>query len=294
MKLAVFTKNFSNPAYAAARLGAERAAALWGAEITHHVPRTPDDPEEQSTLIERALATRPDAFVLTPVHPTRVNAAIARIHEAGIPIFGFVNRLPLGRTVSYVGSADGALAADIARHLFDHLKGHGRIAIVEGPPDSPTSRERVEAFDAVAAKHPGVRIVARCCGRYQREPARAAIAPILAAEPVLDGVLCANDIMAIGVLDALQAAGRRTAVVGVNAIPQAVEAIARGDMLATADFNAMHMCYLATECAIRHLRGEAVPADIELPVAIVDRHNHHRWALPYEQRALPPLKELVR
>lgn len=294
MKLAVFTKNFSNPAYAAARLGAERAAALWGAEITHHVPQTPDDPEEQSALIERALATCPDAFVLTPVHPTRVNAAIARIHETGTPIFGFVNRLPLGRTVSYVGSADGALAADIARHLFAHLKGHGRIAIVEGPADSPTSRERVEAFDAVIAAHPAIRVVARCCGRYQREPARAAFAPILAAEPVLDGVLCANDIMAIGVLDALQAAGRRAAVVGVNAIPQAVEAIARGDMLATADFNAMHMCFLATECAIRHLRGEAVPAEIELPVSIVDRHNHHRWALPYEQRALPPLKELVR
>jgi ribose transport system substrate-binding protein len=65
-------------------------------------------------------------------------------------------------------------------------------------------------------------------------------------------------------------------VVGVNAIPQAIDAIREGRMLATADFNAMQMCALATECAIRHLRGEAVPAEIELPVAIVERRNVER------------------
>jgi ribose transport system substrate-binding protein len=64
-------------------------------------------------------------------------------------------------------------------------------------------------------------------------------------------------------------------------------------MLATADFNAMQMAALATECAIRHLRGERVPADIELPVAIVDRHNAEAWDRPYEQRPLATLDEVV-
>jgi len=63
-------------------------------------------------------------------------------------------------------------------------------------------------------------------------------------------------------------------------------------MLASADFNAMLMCSLATECAVRHARGEAVPREIELPVAIVDRSNCERWDLPYEQRPLPTLSEL--
>ena len=110
MKLAVFTKNFSNPAYAAARLGAERAAARLGATVTHHVPSTPDNADQQSALIHQALAQppelRPDAFVLTPVHPTRVNAALAAITAARIPIFGFVNRLQPGVAVSYVGASD--------------------------------------------------------------------------------------------------------------------------------------------------------------------------------------------
>lgn len=82
MRLAVFTKNLTNPAYGAARLGAERAAASYGAEVLHFVPKKGDDPEEQSALIERALALqpRPDAFVLSPVHASKVNPALSLIH----------------------------------------------------------------------------------------------------------------------------------------------------------------------------------------------------------------------
>ncbi len=292
MKLAVFTKNFSNPAYAAARLGAERAAALFGAEVQHFVPQTPDDPEQQGALIADALATRPDAFVFTPVHPTRIDAALARVQAAGIPLFGFVNEHPAARYLAYCGASDAQLASDIAEHLFTHLQDRGDVVIVEGPAESVTSIERVHAFEAAARRHPGIRIVGRCSGGYQREPARDAFAALLDGLPKIDAVLAANDIMAIGVLDALQAADRRAAVVGVNAIPQAVAAIRDGRMLATGDFNAMQMCFTATECALRHLRGEAVPARVDLPVAIVDRHNAARWDLPYAERRLLTLEEL--
>ena len=290
MKLAVFTKNLSNPAYAAARLGAERAAAKFGAKVAHYVPTTPDDPAQQSALIHDALATRPDAIVFTPVHPTKVDAAIAAIRTAGVPIFGFVNRMAPGLAVSYVGASDTRLATDIARRLVAELGGRGRVAIVEGPADSITSQERVAAFDAVLQAAPGIQVVARCVGGYQREPACRAFAAVLDAQSQIDAVIAANDIMAIGVLDALDATGRTAAVVGVNAIPQAIEEIHAGRMLATSDFNAMWMCALATECAIRHLRGEVVPHEIELPVVIVDRANCSRWDQPYEQRPLAPLE----
>lgn len=293
MRLAVFTKNRSNPAYEAARLGAERAAKPFvGTVLRHFVPDTPDDPAQQSELVHEALAWRPDAFVFTPVHATKVNAAIAAIIAAQVPIFGFVNRLAPGVARSHVGSSDARLARDIALHLAQALRGEGRVVVVDGPADAMTSRERVAAFEAVLAAHPGLQVVARCRGAYLREPARLAFERTLREQPAIDAVLAANDIMAIGVLDALQAAGREAVVVGVNAIPEAITAIRRGRMLATADFNAMQMAALATECALRHLRGEAVPAEIELPVGIVDRSNAHLWDQPYEQRPLLTLDML--
>ena len=291
MRIAVFTKNRTNPAYGAARLGADRVAQRLGAQTLHFVPEKADDPDEQSALVDRALAMRPDAIVFAPVHATRVNAAIGRIQASRIPLFGFVNPIPVGRCVTYVGSDDSRLGRAIARHLFAHLRGRGRVLLISGPVASVTSIARVRAFEDAAAEHHAIAVVGTCVGDYDRQVARDAVARWLAANEEPDACLAANDVMALGALDALRAARRKAAVAGVNAIPEAITAIQSGEMLATADFNAMRMAALATECAVRHLRGEAVPEKIELPVEIVDRRNCHLWDLPFEQRPLPTLEE---
>ena len=296
MRLAVFTKNLTNPAYGAARLGAERAAAVFGAEVLHFVPQKGDDPEEQSALIDQALALmpRPDAFVLSPVHASKVDPAIRRIAAAGIPMIGFVNPIQAAPSMAYVSSDDYQLALVIAQYLFRHLQGRGQVLVVAGPEESFTSLERLRGFREAARQYPGITIAGVIAGDYVRETARDRAGQWLRDNAALDACLVANDIMAMGVLDALDAAGRTAAVVGVNAIPQAVEAIGQGRMLATADFNAMQMAYLATECAVRHLRGETVPAAIELPVQIVDRSNCQQWDRPYAQRPVITLEELRR
>lgn len=290
--IAVFTKNRSNPAYEAARIGAERAAARLGARIEHYVPDIPDDAAQQSALVSQALARRPDAFVFTRVHLTEVEPALDRVTAAGIPIFSYVGRMAPGRCVTHVGAADFQLAFDVADRLFDHLGGTGAIAILEGPPSTTTNQDRVRGYLAAAERRPGIRIVGRCSGWNLREPGRVAFAELLRQHDRIDGVLAANDDMAIGALAALAAVGRQAAVVGVNAIPEAIDLIRDGRMVATADFNAMLLCHLATECAIRHLRGEAVPAAIELPAAVVDRSNYTQWDHPYWERPLPSLKDI--
>jgi ribose transport system substrate-binding protein len=295
-RLAVFTKNLTNPAYAAARLGAERVAQRFGGSVEHYVPDIPDDVAQQTALIDRAIATRPDAAVLTPVHETQVNAAIERLHAARIPIATFVTPITAGRPLTAVGSDDVALGKAIARRLIEGLGGEGSIAIVEGTPASATSRHRLSGFQAVVREFPSIEVAGSMAGDYQRGAACAAFQQFTATARVPDGVLCANDVMALGVLDALEASGHGAPpplIVGVNAIPEAVDAVLAGRMLATADFNAMAMCALATEAALRHLRGEAVPERIALPVSIIDKANAGLWALPYEARALPAWEQAV-
>jgi ribose transport system substrate-binding protein len=296
MRIAVFTKNLTNPAYGAARLGADRAAAALGAEVLHFVPQTPDHPAQQIALIDEALALqpRPDAFVISPVHPTAVDAALLRIAEARIPMVAFVTPVTATPCVSFVSSDDRALGVAIANHLFAHLQGRGRVLMVSGHPGSPTSEDRLRGFRAAALSTPGIRLAGLVAGDYDRGTAQRRSAEWLRVNGPVQGCLVANDVMALGVLDALAEAGHAAAVVGVNAIPGAIAAIADGRMLATADFNAMQIAYLATECAVRHLCGESVPAAIELPVQVVDRANCAQWAQPYERRPVRRLEELRR
>ncbi|NYT57538.1 sugar ABC transporter substrate-binding protein [Alcaligenaceae bacterium] len=295
MKLAVFTKNRTNPAYTGARLGADRAARLHGAQTTHFVPQEPDNVEQQIELIDQALALRPDAVVMSPVHSTKVDDAIRRIHAAGIPITALVSPVNAVPCVSFINSDDYNLALEIARYLFKHMQGNGRILVVSGHIDSSTSLERLRGFHAASREFPGITLADTVVGDYIRPTAYRNTKAWLATQvhPHIDACLVANDIMALGVIDALKETGQSALVVGVNAIPEAIPALKNGDLLATADFNAMRMAYLAAEVAVRHLNGESVPQRIQLPVQIVNRENLHQYDQPYEDRNILTLDELA-
>jgi ribose transport system substrate-binding protein len=291
--IAVFTKNRTNAAYEGARLGADRVAAAHGARTVHYVPETPDDIDQQIALIRRAIAARPDAIVLVPVHETAVNAALLEINAARIPLFNLIVPTTAGERVTFVGSDDAALATSITRYLARHLGETGRIVVVEGSPASPTSGKRLDGILAGVAMSPQLVVTASVRGDYQRGAARDAMAALLAGGVEFDGVIAANDAMALGVLDELETKRLSRPVVGVNAIPEAITAIRAGRMLATADFDAMKMACVATEAAVRHLRGEHVPPSITLPVQIVDASNCAFWDRPYAERACPAWDSVV-
>jgi len=292
--IAVFTKNRTNPAYTAARLGADRVAARLGARIAHFVPQRPDNVDDQIALVERAIAERPDAAVFVPVHATAMSDSVRKLNGAGIPTVNYLNRLAEGRFVTYVGSDDYRLARDIAAHLFQHIGGKGDIVILEGVPAAVTSQERLRGFRDAVRDSPGIRIAASRAADYQRETARSVTAELLGGLPRVDGILCANDVMALGAIEALKGVGRTIPLVGVNAIPEAIDAIKNGSLLATVDFDAMAISSIATEAAIRHLRGERIPAEIILPVRIVDAANYQPWDRPFEDRECPEWEEVVR
>jgi len=296
LRIAVFTKNRTNPAYQAARIGADQVASRFGAATIHYVPDDPDSVAEQIALIACAIAEKPDAAVFVPVHETAVNDAILKFDAAGIPLFNIITPTIAGRRICFVGSDDRALAFASARYLFAKLGGRGEIVIAEGTPASATSRARFEGFHDALAGYPGVKVRLSFCGAYQRDVARREFSRLASHVRGIDAVLCANDTMAIGVLDALDTdtAGRhRPLLVGVNALPEAVAAIAAGRMLATADFDAMKMSCIATAAAIRYLRGEQVPDKIVLPVQIVDASNCLAWNVPFDARSIPDWNDVV-
>jgi ribose transport system substrate-binding protein len=196
-----------------------------------------------------------------------------------VPIINCINRLTEGKYVSYVGADDYALGLEVARYVFAHMDGRGKVVLVEAPAGSVTGEERSRAFRAAAGEFTGIEIIASCRGAY--------LLALLPGLPAVDAVLAANDSMALGVIEALRTSGRIALVAGINAVPEAIAAVRRGELLVTCDFNAMDMAAIATECAVRHLRGGPVPKEIRLPARLVDAANYALWDKPYEDRGTP-------
>ncbi|MEI6204228.1 MAG: sugar ABC transporter substrate-binding protein [Enhydrobacter sp.] len=291
--IAVFTKNWVNPAYAAARLAVDQVAAEAGARTIHYAPQTPDDVAEQKALVTEALAARPAAVVLNPTDDVAMQEDLVRLAAAGIPVTLFINRMQ-GPALTFVGSDDEAIGRRTATALFEALGGTGRVVGLEGPQAAPTSRARVRGLRETLGRFPGIELLDMAVGHLQQPPAKSAMAGLLDRHARIDGVWTANDLMAFGALDALDAAGRQAKVVGVNGLPAAIEHIERGTMLASCDFSAFNIAAIAARSVLRHLRGEPVPREIMVPAELIDRGNCARWKVPFAERPCPTWEEIVR
>jgi len=292
-RICCLTKNKTNPAYIGAQIGAQRLARQLGCDVQGFVPERPDNIDDQTAHIHAAIASKPDAILVSPVHATALNGALQKVVDAGIVLVFFVTSAEGVAANSFITSDNYTLGAAIAKRLVEHLGGRGKVAILDGLAQSPTSPPRSKAFRDVAAAYPGIKVVATAAGNYQRAEGKAETAKILAAHSELDGIISANDIMALGALEALDEAGRTAAMVGMNAMPDAVKAIKAKRLLATVSYDALSLVAIALQAAIRILDGKPVAKVVELPAEIIDISNCEAWDRPYEERPLPMWDDVV-
>lgn len=292
MHIRFITKNNTNPAYQGAIAGATAVARRHGVRVDCVAPDIPDDVAQQNGLIDASIAERPDAIVLLPAHATGVNEGIARINKAGIPLVLMVSEASAGGWTSYVGTDSEEMAHELGVAMLDTLADDAHVVIIDGHPGSITTPERHRGFQRALEQHPRMRLLESLSGEYQQAPARTAAHSLLKKYPRIDGILVANDLMAMGVLQALDENNRKAAVCSINGTPDAIAAVRQGRLYATASFNTHAFGCLATEVAIRHLKGEDVPRHLLLPTAIIDGTNAAQWDLPYEQRDCPAWNEM--
>jgi LacI family transcriptional regulator len=116
---------------------------------------------------------------------------------------------PDERAADVVTADNRAGSAAIVTHLItDH--GKRRLFHVDGPPTAPDAKERRRALGDVLRAHPTAQLVGSYDGLFSVQSGEDAAAFLLASwRTVPDAVVCANDQMAIGVLQALARAGVR-------------------------------------------------------------------------------------
>jgi ribose transport system substrate-binding protein len=287
--IAFFVKNVTNPFWKACRIGAEKAGKTLGVTVETIAPTKPDNIEEQTRLVEDWIVKKPDAFVFVPVDYKALVPAIEKVNKAGIPVIGYNNRMTGVDLVTYIGSDDEVIGYELSKYLFKAMGGKGKVVHIDGVPAAITAQNRKKGFDRAMKETPGIELLASQPGNYRRLPAVQVFENLMQRFPVIDAVFCANDDMAVGIAEALAAAGRgdKTKVVGIDGIPDATAAIAAGKMFATADFSGHDQAYLAVTAAVRQLKKQPVPKDITLPVVIVSKDNVKNFMKTPEERDAP-------
>jgi len=293
--VAFFVKNVTNPFWKACRIGADKAAKDLGVALEVVAPTKPDNIEEQTRLVEDWIVRKPDAFVFVPVDYKALVPSIQKVNKAGIPVVNYNNRMTDIEMVTYVGSDDELMEYQICMYLFKAMGGKGKVVHIDGVPAAITAQARRRGFERAVKETPGIEVLASQPGQYRRLPAVQVFENLMQRFPQIDAVVSANDDMAVGIAEALAAAGRgtNTKVIGIDGIPDATAAIAAGKMFATADFSGHDQAYLAVTAAVRNLRKQPVPKDIQLPIVIINRENVQGFLKTPEERAVPNWDKVV-
>ncbi|SNT42612.1 ribose transport system substrate-binding protein [Tardiphaga sp. OK246] len=292
--IAVFTKNQTNPYFQTVRVGSDAAAKAMKAKTLHYIPTKPDSIPEQLSQIEDVVVKKPSAIVFIPVDYKAMVPGVEKINDAKIPVVNVTDRSAGGKFVAFVGADDYSLGLETGRYLLKTLGGKGNFVIIEGVKGSLTSIDRVRGFNDALKESPGAKLLASQPGNYQRLQALQVMENLMQSNTQIDGVLAANDAMAIGAIEALDGANRKAQVIGVNGTKEAIDAIKSGKLLASGDYNGFMQGCLGMMIAIRSLRNEPVITEIVLKPTVIGKENYQPYDVPLESRTCPSWDEAAK
>lgn len=231
-----------------------------------------NDAANDMTNMEDLITQGVDVILYNPVDSDAGEAVAALANEAGIPVISVDRGVNGAEIVSHIAS-DNVYGAEIAAQYIVDLLGEegGEVAEVQGMAGASAATDRHTGFDNIMSQAANITVVSSQIGNWDRTQGMTIMENVLTSNPDVKAVFCANDVMALGVVEACQAAGRDDIiVVGFDADNDAIAAIEEGTMAGTIQQLPESMGMTAVDVALAYLNGETVEANIGVEVALVN------------------------
>ena len=239
-----------------------------------------EDVATQLGQVENFVAQGVDAIILIPANTDATDPMTKAAVDAGIPLV-YVNRKPanLPEGVAYAGS-DSIVAGTLQMEwIAEQLEGKGNVVIMNGNLSQEAAQQRTAGVKEVAAKYPDIKIIKEDTANWSRDQGLALMENWLATGDQIDAVASNNDEMAIGALAAIEAAGKlgQILVGGVDASPDALDAMDKGRLNVTVFQNAAGQGEGGIKAAIALARGEEIEQITWIPYELVTPENYKEY-----------------
>lgn len=245
------------------------------------------DQAEQTNQIQNFIASGVDVMILNLVQASSAPQVTDMCAEAGIPVV-YINREPdtaeeqrwtdeslkatyVGADARQSGTYQGEEIVETANK--GDINGDGKVSyiMVQGDPENVDAQYRTE-FSVKALTDAGIEVEELLLQRGDWDQARGQQIVQDALTQFgenIEVVFCNNDAMALGALQAIEAAGRVVNediyLVGVDALTEAVQNVVEGKMTGTVFNDHFNQAQEAADMAVKYLQDETVE-----PVNMVD------------------------
>ncbi len=255
----IITPSTSNPFFGTEQtVGAAKAAELgYEAKCFSH----DDDAQTQLQLFEAAINDNAVAIVCDNAGADASIEAVRKADEAGIPVFLIdreINEAGLAKAQIVADNAQGAAA--IAEKWVEAMNYEGKYAELLGLESDTNCQVRSENYHSVIDQYEGLEMVAQQSANWSQTEGYEKTEAILQEHPEITGIICGNDTMACGAVQACIDAGRTDIkIIGLDGSDDAGAYIKEGQMVGTALQQIAVITEMAVEQADAYIKDGTLP-----------------------------------
>lgn len=274
MTIAWSPANLSNELQVTLTDNIQAAVEGLGAEFLSSDPQ--GDPVTQVTQVENFISRGVDMILMSPNDASACGVVLQEAVEAGIPMIIVNCKMDdMDGALCYVGCDDLTAGELLMEYAAEMLGGEGTIGILRGPDGLDAAIKRTTGIENVLADNPGIEVYSSQTANWQTAEAMSIVENWLQST-TLNAVVCENDEMAVGAVEAIKGQGQSlddVLVFGIDGIPSAYQSIANGEMKATLLQDAAAIAAKTIEVMQLYFETDEVEAEYIIPWVIVDSEN---------------------
>lgn len=225
-----------------------------------------DDAAKQLEMFEAAINDGAAAIVCDNAGADASIEAVQKAYDAGIPTFLVdreINESGIAAAQLVADNAQGAAA--IAESWVEAMNYEGKYAELLGLESDTNCQVRSDNFHSVIDEYEDLEMVAQQSANWDQTEAYEKTEAILQSNPEITGIICGNDTMACGAVQACIDAGRDDIkIIGVDGSDEAAAYIKEGKMVGTALQQIALITQTAVEQADAYLNGTAPEEEKQL------------------------------
>lgn len=279
-------------------LGAQAAAEESGGKIkvTTDGPASETDMDKQVTILENAIAAKPDGIVLASISSTSTVPAAEQAVQAGIPVVTVDNKLETDVYTQHIATDHAVAAATAAADMAEQWKAKGidpsgkKVALISADSGSPVNQARCEGFaDEIKRLVPDIVILeTRYCDNDIQKALDATDNLILANQDLI-GIFGDNNHMGDGIAKSIEQnnIGDKILTYAFDSDDTEIQAIQNGHLTGIVVQDPFGMGYNGVLAVVSKLENKDIPHDVVSETTLVTKENIQEAAV---QKLLYPGK----
>jgi ribose transport system substrate-binding protein len=254
--------------------GARTAAKEYGVDLTVVAPDSEKDVEKQNELVEKAIAMKPDAILLSPADNEKTLPVAKKIKAAGIKLVLIDSEMKEPIEDALVATDNYEAGRKVGELVKSLMKENSKIAVVSFVQGTSTAIAREAGLKAELGEDEN-HIVDVAYSDSEYDKAYQVTKELLQNHPDVDIIAGLNEYSAIGAARAVRDMGLTDSIkmVGFDSSQEEIQLLEAGIFEGIVVQKAFNMGYIGLETAVHILKGEDVANNIDSGSNIVRKDD---------------------